>query len=170
MPAHREAGNNQFAYMPTVISNTPVGLVPQELFKEEKTREYWNVLSQNQYQEHIGVDHLEYSFLLYPKPQDVETIHEITLMYNNLKNRSPKSIDAICLDVYENDFNLLVLKDMNLMLAGYFHFNTKEDIVYHLANVSQHFFEDLSQITYYYKQLSPKILHFLEDFFEMQQL
>ena len=156
--------------MPIVIRNTPSGLIPQELFKEEKIQEFWNVLCPNSRNECIAADDLGHSFLLYPKPQNVETIHEISLMYKNIREQYPDEADAISIEVYDNDFNLLVLKDMNITFTGYFHFSVNEDIVYHLANVAQHFFEDVSQITFYYKQLSPKILQLLNEYFEMKQL
>ena len=156
--------------MTTVIRNTPAELIPQELFIEEKIQEYWNVICSDSHHEHIGIDHLENSFLLYPKPQNVDTIHGISLMYKNIRDKFPNQSDAICIDVYDNDFNLLVLKNMNIVFTGYFHFTAKEDIVYHLANVSQHFFDDISKIMFCYEQISPKILRFLKTYFEMKPL
>jgi hypothetical protein len=153
--------------MHTVIQNTPTGLIPKELFKEEKTQEYWNVLCPNLPHEKIGVDELEEFYLLYPKQHnDVDTIHQINLIYQNIKEKS----DAIALDLYKNSFNLLVLKNMNIAFTGYFNFAVNEDIVYHIAHVALQYFEDISQINVYYKQLSPTILNFLKRYFEMVQL
>jgi hypothetical protein len=156
--------------MPTIICNTPAGLIPQELFKEEKIQEYWNVLYPNSHQENIGVDDLGDSLLLYPKPKDIETVHEMSLIYKNIRDKFPNQADAICLDLYDDSFNLLVLKDMGIAFAGFFKFSVNEDIVYHIANVSQHFFEDISIQTIYYKQIPPKVLRFLAKYFELEQM
>ncbi|MCL2246129.1 MAG: DUF3822 family protein [Lentimicrobiaceae bacterium] len=156
--------------MPTVIRNTPSGLIPQELFKEEKIQEYWNVLYPEQQQVNIGTDDLKEFFLLYPKPKDTDTVHVISLMYNNLREKHPKQTEAICLEIADNNFNLLVLQNIEIVFAGYFLFSVKEDIVYHLANVSQQFFDDISQIIFYYNSLTPKMLSFLNEYFEMKQL
>jgi len=152
--------------MPTVIRNTPTELVPQELFNAEKIQEYWNVLYPNHNNETIGADELGEFFLLYPKPKDVDTVHEITLMYQNLREKP----NAIGIEVYKNSFNVLVVKNSNVAFIGYFNYVINEDILYHLANVSQHFFEDIASITIFYKQLSSKMLILLNKYFEMKQL
>ena len=152
--------------MPTVIRNTPTELVPQELFNAEKIQEYWSILYPNFTNETIGADELRDSVLLYPKPKEEDTIHTITQMYQNMREET----DAIGLEVYENSFNVLVMKNSNVAFVGYFNYVVNEDILYHLANVSQHFFEDISQITFFYKQLSSKMLILLNKYFEMKQL
>lgn len=155
--------------MMTVIGNTPSGLIPKELFKEENIQEYWNVLYATLNQKSIGVDEFDDFFLIYPKPKDIETTHEISLMYKNMREKFSKQADAICFNVYEKSLSLLVLKEMKIAFTGYFTFSVEEDMVYHLANVAQHFFEDISQITFYYKHLSSKVLHFLKKYFQMKQ-
>ncbi|MCL1851263.1 MAG: DUF3822 family protein [Bacteroidetes bacterium] len=156
--------------MPTIIRQTPSGLIPKELFTEKKIQEYWNVLCPNLFYESIRVDDLGEFYLLYPTPIDADTIHEITLMYKNIREKFPCQTATVCIDVYENNFNLLVLKDMNITFAGYFNFSVSEDIVYHLTNVAQLFFDDISQINFYYTQLSRNILSFLKKYFKMNQL
>jgi hypothetical protein len=155
--------------MHAVIRNTPAELIPKELFKEEKIQEYWSVLYSNISQESIGIDDVEECFLLYPKPKDMDTRHEISILYKNIREQFPNEAHAVCLDIFDNNLTLLVLKDMNIVFTGNINFSVNEDIVYHLANISLHFFEDISQITFYYEQLSPKILRFLKKYFEMQQ-
>ena len=156
--------------MPTTICNTPAGLIPQELFKEEKIQEYWNVLYPNLYQEFMGIDKLGEFVLLYPKPKDEETTHEITRMYQTMIEKFPQQTNTIGLYIYENSFSMLAVKDRNVVFVGFFYFSADEDIVYHLAHVSHHFFENISQIKFYYQQLSPKMLHLLNNYFEMTQL
>jgi len=169
MPEHPEVGNN-FAGMPTVIRNTPACLIPKELCKEEKIQEYWNMLYVAPQYESIGKDELENCFLLYPKPKDADAIHEITFMYNDLQEKFPHQMNAICINAYEEGFNLLALKAGQIAYTGYFHISVKEDILYHLINISQQFFENTAQITFFYQQLSPTILRFLNQYFEMKNL
>jgi len=156
--------------MPTVIHNTPIGLVPKELFNEEKIQEYWNILYPNPQQENIGADEMEEFYLLYPKSKDTETVHYINLMYKSMKDNFPTQTDAICFDLSADIINLLVLKDKNIVYIGRFFFSVNEDIVYHLAHVAQHFFEDISRVKFFYPQLPSKILRFLEKYFEMKKM
>ena len=156
--------------MTTQICNSPSCLIPKEFFDEEKIQEYWKVLYPKQSHESIGIDDLERFFLLYTKPQNVESVHDIHLMYNSLTDKCSDLEDAICINVYEEGFNVLVLKNRNIEFVGYFHFSVKEDILYHLVNISQHFFEDFYQVDLFYKQLSPSLMHLLNNYFIMKQL
>ncbi len=157
--------------MPTVISNTPTCLIPKELFKEEKIREYWSILyALPPSHESIGKDELEDFFLLYSKPKFTDTIHEITLMYKDLQEKFPNEMQTICINVYDNGFNLLALKDRKIVYAGYYHYAVKEDVLYHLTNVSQQFFENISPVTFFYQQLPPEILRLLNNYFKMRKL
>jgi hypothetical protein len=156
--------------MPVIIRNTPAGLIPKELFSKEKTQEFWNILFPNHYQEIIGVDKLEEFFLLYPKSKDVETQHHISILYQNINEKFPHQKQAMGFDGSENSFNVLLLKDMNIVFAGFFTFSVYEDIVYYLANVSQHFFDNISQITIYYQQINSKIWSLLNQYFELKQI
>ena len=156
--------------MLTVIHNTPVCLIPKELCKEEKIQEYWNMLYVTPQYESIGKDELENCFLIYPKPKDTDSIHEITFMYNDLQEKFPQQRDAICINVYEDGLNLLALKDGQIAYTGYFRISVKEDILYHLINISQHFFENMTPIAFFYQQLSPTLLRFLSQYFEMKKL
>jgi hypothetical protein len=156
--------------MHAVIRNTPAGLIPQELFKSENTQEYWNILYPNLQQESIAAETLGAFFLLHPKTSEEGTIHEISLMYQNIKEKFSNQADAICLNVDNNTLSLLVLKENEIAFTGYFNYAVDEDIVYHLANITRQFFEDVSQITVFYKQLTQKKLHFLNHYFKMKRL
>jgi len=156
--------------MLTVVRNTPSCLIPKELFKEETIQEYWNVLFPNSYNESIGCDNFEDSFLLYPKPQNTESIHEVSLMYKNIREQFFDKSEAICLNVDENICNLMILKDLNILFMGHFNFSVNEDIVYRLVNFSQHFFENISNITFFYRQLPPTTPSFLKKYFTMIQI
>ena len=156
--------------MPEVIRNTPSLLIPKELFKEEKIQEYWNVLYPNSPSEKMGKDELENFFLLYPKPNDDDSIHEINVLYHEFLEKFQDNDDAICLNVYDDGFNLLVVKHRNMEYTGYFRFSVNEDVLYHLANISQHFFEDISQVVFGYQQLPTAILRLLDNFYDMKKI
>jgi len=156
--------------MPAVIHNTPSGLIPKELFEEEKIQEYGRILFGNTQDEQIGKDDLNTFFLLYPIHKEKDTIHEITVMYHNLQKKFPNQAQAICINVYENGFNLLVLKDQNIAYSGYYQITVKEDIVYHLANITQRFFANVSQTAFFYQHISPTVLQFLDKYFEINKL
>ena len=154
--------------MPTVIRNTPACLIPKELCNEEKIQEYWNVLSVHPQQESIATDDLGDFFLLYPH-KEPDTIHEISFMYQNFQKQFPEQNHAICLNVYETDFHILAIKDTKIVYAGCFQFSTNEDVVYHLANISQQFFENIS-VTFLYQQLPAPILRLLNNYFELKKM
>jgi len=169
MPAHPEVGNN-FACMPTIIRNTPTCLIPKELFKEEKIRDYWSVVDAATHHESIGKDDLENSFLLYPKPKDADTVHEITLIYKDLQEKFPDQVHAICINVYVDGFCLLALKDRQITYIGHSQYTVKEDVLYHLANVFQQFFENIAKVNFFYQQLPSDILRLLNNYYEMKKL
>jgi hypothetical protein len=156
--------------MPSIVRNTPTLLIPKELFKEDKIQEYWSVLHPVSQLDNIGKDNLGNFYLLYPKPNDADSIHEINNIYIEFQNRFPNHAHAVCVNVYEKSFNLLVIKDKDVAYTGYFHFSVKEDILYHLINISQHFFEDISQVVLGYQQLSPAILRLLSNYYEMKKI
>jgi len=156
--------------MTAEIVNTPSCLIPKEMYIEEMGLDYLNLLiPENQY-ESLGKDQLENYFLLYPKRNDGDSIHEITVMYNNIKDKFPDHSHAACIHEYKDKCNLLVLNHETIFYSGQLQFSVKEDILYHLAHILLHHFENVSQITVYYKHLSPAVLHLLSDYFEMKQL
>jgi len=157
--------------MSTVICNAPSCLIPKELFQEEKIQEYWNVLYATQlHHESIGKDELENFFLLYPNPKNVDAIHEISFMFKELREKFPNQPHAVCINVHDTGFNLLALKEQHIAYTGYFHYAVKEDILYHITNIFQHFFDDNTQVAFFYQQLSPAILRLLSNYYEMKKL
>ncbi|MCL2289716.1 MAG: DUF3822 family protein [Bacteroidetes bacterium] len=157
--------------MAIVICNTPSCLIPKELFKEEKIHEYWNALYATPlHHESIGKDELENFFLLYPSPKDIDSTHEISFMYKSLREKFPDHFHAICINVHDTGLNLLALKDQHIIYTGYFHYSVKEDILYHLTNIFQQFFDNNIQVTFFYQQLSPPILRLLNNYYEMTKL
>jgi len=156
--------------MLNVVRNTPSLLIPKELFVEEKIQEYWSVLHSGSSLKNIGKDDLQNFYLLYIKPNESEAIHEITVLYKEFLEKFPNDAHAICINVYKEGFNLCVLKNRNIEYTGYFRYAVKEDILYQLANISQHFFEDILQIIFVYQQLSPTILRLLSNYYEMKKI
>jgi len=156
--------------MPTLIQNTPALLIPKELFNEEKIREYWNVLHPVSHLENLGKDDLENFFLLYPKPNDEDSIHEISILNKEFREKFPNNEHAVCMNVYEDGFNLLVIKNREIVYTGYFRLSVKEDVLYHLANASQHFFEDISAVVFAYQQLPAAVLRLLDNYFDMKKI
>ena len=156
--------------MPTVICNTSPCLIPKELFKEEKIQAYWHCLNAPTNDERIGKDELQNFFLLYAKSKNEDTIHEITSMYQNMQEHFQNQKHAICVSENDKGINLFALKDGNMVYAGCFQCTAKEDVLYHLTNMSQQYFEDISSIAFFYQQLSSDTLRFLNQYYEMQKL
>ena len=156
--------------MNTTVYNTPFCLIPKELFNEEKKRDYLGLFLQKPVPELMGKEEMDSYFLIYPTPTEEESIHNISLMYKNIKEITPELSDVICVNVYEDKLFLLVLKAGKIEYAGFQHFTVKEDVVYHIANVTQQFFENNSQPDYYYLQLIPEQLRLLCNYFEMKKL
>jgi len=156
--------------MPTIINNTPACLIPKELFNKEKIQEYWNVLHPHTHQEHLGKDDIGNYFLLYPKPNEGDAMHDICFMYNKLQKKYPQQSHSICINVYDDGFNILACKESDVVYAGHFSFSVKEDVLYHLTNISQQYYENISQVKYYYQQLPHTILRLLNHYYEMKKL
>jgi len=156
--------------MPTIVKNTPTLLIPKELYKEEKIQEYWNVLHPTSQHENIGIDFTENFYLLYPKPKYEDTIHEISAMYQDFTEKFSDKENAVCVNVYENDFSLLVIKNKTIEYTGYFQYTVNEDVLYHFTNVFQHFFENNPHVVFAYQQILPEILRLLNNYYEMKQI
>ena len=155
--------------MPTIIHNTPVCLIPKELFKEEKIQEYWNVLYASQQFENIGKDDLGNHFLIYPKPNEDDAMHEIQYMYNQLQEKYP-NMSSIAVNVYDDRFNILALKNDEIVFLENFCYSVKEDVLYHLTNIAQQFYENINGVTLFYQQLNPDILRLLNQYYEVKKL
>jgi hypothetical protein len=153
--------------MPAIIRNTPACLIPKELFKEEKTQEYWNVLYPHQ--ENMQKEDLDNYFLIYPKPKEADSTHDISSMYKEIRKKYPNQENSICINVFDEMFNIIALKENSIIYAGNFCFSEKEDILYHLTNISQQFFENIS-VTFFYQQLSTPVLRLLNKYYEMKKL
>jgi hypothetical protein len=156
--------------MLTVIQNTPSALIPKELFIDEKIQEYGRIMFGNLHETKIGKDDLDTCFLIYPKHIDENTIHEISDMYNAIRENFPNHHQVIGVNIYDDGFNILALKDLKIVFTGYFHFTVFEDIVYHISNIAQQFFEDIFEITFFYQYIPHKILQFLKKYLEMKKL
>jgi hypothetical protein len=156
--------------MLTVVQNTPSLLIPKELFKEEKIQEYWSVLHPVSQFENIGKDDLENFFLLYPKPNDLDSMHDATFMFTYIMENYPDRSNVICINVYEKDFNLLALKNGDIVFSGNFQFSVKEDILYYVTNISQQYFENSNDLFYCYQQLSTEILRLLNQYYEVKNI
>jgi hypothetical protein len=102
--------------------------------------------------------------------KDVDSIHEISCMYKKILEKYPQQACSICIDVYDEVFNIIALKENAIAYAGHFCFSVKEDILYHLTNISQQFYENVSQVTFLYQQLSANMLRLLNKYYEMKKL
>ena len=156
--------------MRTLLHNTPFCLIPKELFKKEQIHEYWNVMYPPPQPENFGVDELENFFLIYPKANDEETVHETYLIYKNLREELPNQGNIIFLNLLDEKIYLLVIKDHTFAFAGYFNYTVKEDVLFHLANISQQYFENILQVDFVYQQLSSNVLRLLRNYFELKPL
>jgi len=153
-----------------VVRNTPSLLIPKELFQNEKIKEYWNVLYPCYPSENFGIDDLENFFLLYSKPNEEDSIHEISVLYKEFPGKFPNHEHAVCINVYEDGVSFLVIKDKSIAYTGYFKFSVNEEVLYHLTNIYQHYFENIYQVVFAYQQLSPAILRLLCNYYEMKKI
>jgi len=156
--------------MPEIIHNTPSILIPKELFREEKILDYWSVFYPADQNKTIGKDELKDFFLIYPKTNNEDSIHEISVLYSDFLEKYPNCEDAVCVNVYDNSFCILVVKNREVEYSGFFQFTVKEDVLYHLTHVSQKYFENISTVFFGYQQLSQDILRLLDSFYEMKKI
>ena len=156
--------------MPETLHNTPFCLIPKELFKKEQIHEYWNVIYPEPNTENFGVDELENFFLIYPKSKEEESVHEISLIYGELRAKLPNQENIFFINLLDEKIYLLVIKDHTLAFAGYFNYTVKEDVLYHLTNILQHYFENILQVDFRYQQLSSSVIRLLNNYYEMKPL
>jgi hypothetical protein len=156
--------------MPETLHNTPFCLIPKELFKKEQIHEYWDLLYPAPQPENFSIDELENFFFIYFKSKDEETVHETYLIYNNLREKLPNQENIIFVNLLDEKIYLLVIKDHTLAFAGYFNYTVKEDVLYHLTNISQQYFENILQVDFRYQQLSSSVLRLLNNYYEMKSL
>jgi hypothetical protein len=156
--------------MNTTVSYTPFSLIPKQLFKEEKIIEYFNFLVHKPANENVGKEELENYYLIYPKQKEEDSIHVISLMFNNILEKNPEPSHLICINAHEDFLHLLCIKEHKIEFAGFFHFSVKEDVVYHVANVYQQYYENIFPVDFYYLQLTPDVLRLLDNYFEMKKL
>jgi hypothetical protein len=154
--------------MTPAILNTPSCLIPKELFKEEKITTYWSALYNTNY-EYFGKDEMDHFILLYPKLKDEDTIHEITFMYQNFCEKYADKPQVICFNIDDDGVDLLALKEQQTEYTGFFAFTTKEDLLYHLANISQQIF-GTTTVDFYYRQAPAQLLSFLNNYYEIKPL
>jgi hypothetical protein len=156
--------------MNTTVYNTPFCLIPKELFNEEKKWDYFEMFFQKSAPEFMGKDEMDSYYLFFPKQTEEESIHIVSFMYKSVKEKTPELSDVICAYVWEDKLFLIALKECKIEYAGFHYFTVKEDVVYHIANVTQQFFDTNFKPEYYYLQLIPEQLRLLCTFFEMKKL
>ncbi|MDR0206541.1 MAG: DUF3822 family protein [Bacteroidales bacterium] len=156
--------------MNTTVYTTPFCLIPKIFFNEEKKRDYLDIFFEKPISQFMGKEEMDSYFLIYSTQTAEESTHIISLMYKNIKEITQELSDVICVNVYEDELFLLVLKKGKVEYAGFNYITVKEDVVYHIANVAQQFFENNSQPEYYYLQLIPEQLRLLCNYFTMKKL
>jgi hypothetical protein len=156
--------------MTNVIRNTPPCLIPKELCKENQIKNYWSVLNNDTHSEYFGTDDWDSFFLIYPKPSEEETSHELSLMLGQFREKYPNLTHAMGLNVNDEGVNILTFKNKEIVYASFFPYNAKEDILYHITNITQQFFDDFFPVDLYYQQIPPQILRLLKDYYELKPL
>jgi len=156
--------------MPTTLYNTPFCLIPNELFVQEQILEYWKVMYPPPHPKNFGIDKLENFFIIYPNSKDEETVHEVTHIYNNLCDKFPNKVNIIYINLRDEKIFLLVIKDQTLAFTGYFNYSVKEDVLYHLTNIFQKYFENSLLVDFVYQQLSSSVLRLLNNYYKMKPL
>jgi hypothetical protein len=169
MRVYPEVGNN-LMFMNTSIYHTPSCLIPKKLFKEEKKIEYFDFLINKPTYENIGKEELENYSLVYPKHKEEDSIHVISLMYQNIKENISEQSHIFCVSEHENTLHFLCIKEHKIEYAGFVNFTVKEDVLYNITNVFQQFYENISQVNFFYQQLTPDVLRLLVNYFEMKKL
>ncbi|MCL2313421.1 MAG: DUF3822 family protein [Firmicutes bacterium] len=153
------------------VSHAQLCVIPKELFQKEKVVDYWSALFDAPIlRENLGIDDLDNCVLLYPNSHGTVFRHIVSFMYHEMKEKFPNYPHAICMNLHENALNFLAVNDHHIVYAGHFECSTNEDILYHLSNISQHFFQNISKINYFYKQLPHPVLRLLRSYYDMNEL
>lgn len=154
--------------MIAVIKNTPSCLIPKELFKEELIKNYGSILHKSSHYEYFGKDDWGNFYLIYPKPNEEDSLHEMSMMYGQFREKYPNIEHAVGMDIDDNAIRILVFKNQEIAYSGSFSYDLNEDVLYHITNITQQFFDTNTPVDFYYQQISPQILRLLSNYYELK--
>ena len=113
-------------------------LVPAALYQEKNKEKYLDFLGIKEENSVVCVDYIEladaYNVYCMPKPVDKDFRHPTSVLLESLiKDNLERTDDArIYLNVKNQCFEMIVLKEAKLLFYNYFRFKTKEDFLYFL--------------------------------------
>lgn len=131
-------------------------LVPAALYQEKNKEKYLDFLGIKEENSVVCVDYIEladaYNVYCTPKPVDKDFRHPTSVLLESLiKDNLERTDDArIYLNVKNQCFEMIVLKEAKLLFYNYFRFKTKEDFLYFLLFSVEQLHLDAGSIPVYF--------------------
>lgn len=131
-------------------------LVPAALYQEKNKEKYLDFLGIKEENSVVCVDYIEladaYNVYCMPKPVDKDFRHPTSVLLESLiKDNLERTDDArIYLNVKNQCFEMIVLKEAKLLFYNYFRFKTKEDFLYFLLFSVEQLHLDAGSIPVYF--------------------
>lgn len=131
-------------------------LVPAALYQEKNKEKYLDFLGIKEENSVVCVDYIEladaYNVYCMPKPVDKDFRHPTSVLLEFLiKDNLERTDDArIYLNVKNQCFEMIVLKEAKLLFYNYFRFKTKEDFLYFLLFSVEQLHLDAGSIPVYF--------------------
>lgn len=131
-------------------------LVPAALYQEKNKEKYLDFLGIKEENSVVCVDYIEpadaYNVYCMPKPVDKDFRHPTSVLLESLiKDNLKRTDDArIYLNVKNQCFEMIVLKEAKLLFYNYFRFKTKEDFLYFLLFSVEQLHLDAGSIPVYF--------------------
>ncbi len=131
-------------------------LVPAALYQEKNKEKYLDFLGIKEENSVVCVDYIEladaYNVYCMPKPVDKDFRRPTSVLLESLiKDNLERTDDArIYLNVKNQCFEMIVLKEAKLLFYNYFRFKTKEDFLYFLLFSVEQLHLDAGSIPVYF--------------------
>lgn len=131
-------------------------LVPAALYQEKNKEKYLDFLGIKEENSVVCVDYIEladaYNVYCMPKPVDKDFRHPTSVLLESLiKDNLERTDDArIYLNVKNQCFEMIVLKEAKLLFYNYFRFKTKEDFLYFLLFSVEQLHLDAGSVPVYF--------------------
>ncbi len=152
-----------FAVVQIVWANNECICVPNQLYDEEMSEGYLNLMFGNEYHSLNKKEEAGDKVMLYRMPEyqynllhdnfpAATSTHKYNLMLQEWTKRETDA-DVVQLLFYTSHFILMAMKEKKLQLINSFSYQTPEDAVYHILNVCTRLSMDKEKIDFYFSGL-----------------
>ena len=137
--------DRKFTEVKVLFSHDLYSMVPKEFFLEDEASNYLKYNTKILKTDVVAHDDLKEQDLitvyipftnitnyLFDKHGEFEYVHSVSVLIESIFSHRPISGTTVYLNNYKTYFDLVVVKDNELLLSNSFNYDTKEDFIYYL--------------------------------------